>query len=178
MRQLLLLRHARAGSGLGSEDHERPLTEDGREDAKRMGAFLVGRSLHPDLALCSSARRARETLEALQSHGGDVAAVALERELYEADAHGLLRRLRAVDDGVQRCLLVAHQPAIGELSAQLASEADPAALGRLRHGLSPGALALFEVSGPGWGDLDPGQTRLLDFVAPQDLAGMSEGGRP
>jgi phosphohistidine phosphatase len=42
-------------------DHERPLARRGQRDAPVMGRWLRTAGLAPDLVLCSTARRARET---------------------------------------------------------------------------------------------------------------------
>ena len=62
MLRLLLLRHAKAERGQpGGRDHERALAQRGRDDAPRLGAYLVRHKLVPDLALVSTAARTRET---------------------------------------------------------------------------------------------------------------------
>ena len=74
-RQLLLLRHAKAVIGeAGMEDFDRPLAERGRKAAGVMGRYLAEHDLVPDLALCSPARRTRETWEiaARELPGSDV----------------------------------------------------------------------------------------------------------
>ena len=61
MKRLLLLRHAKSAWPDGVEDHDRPLSDRGRRDAPRMGAYIAAAGLRPDFALVSSARRTQET---------------------------------------------------------------------------------------------------------------------
>ena len=65
MKRVLLLRHASAGEG--APDAERPLSERGREEAARIAERLASLLPPPEVALCSTARRARETFEALRA---------------------------------------------------------------------------------------------------------------
>ena len=169
MKHLFLMRHAEAGSGLDIEDQERPLTSQGRGDAKRMGVLLGEGELRPTLALCSSARRAQETLELLLRGLDPPPPIEIERRLYLATAAELLERLSEVDDRVGTVLLVGHNPAIVELAGQLAGDGEADVLSRLRRGMSAGTLASLRQDRGGWADLAPGRARLTALVAPSDL---------
>ncbi len=64
MKTLLLLRHAKSSWNDPSlADHDRPLKKRGRKAAPRMGRWLQENGLRPDCVLCSTATRARETLQ-------------------------------------------------------------------------------------------------------------------
>ena len=64
MRRLILLRHAKSDrSRSGERDHDRVLAKRGRGAAPRMGAYMASHGLRPDLVVCSTAVRARETWE-------------------------------------------------------------------------------------------------------------------
>lgn len=64
MLRLLLLRHAKSDWHTESDhDHERPLASRGERDAIRIGRFLTAAGLRPELVLCSTAIRARRTVE-------------------------------------------------------------------------------------------------------------------
>jgi phosphohistidine phosphatase len=168
MKHLFLVRHAQAGSGLGMEDHERPLTDQGRADAERLGVLLGGGELRPALALCSSASRAQETLELLLGGLDPVPPHEVERRLYLATAAELLERLAEVDDRVGTVLLVGHNPAIAELARQLAGDSEGDALSRLLRGVPAGTLAILRHDHGGWSDLAPGRACLTALVAPGD----------
>ena len=63
MRQLILLRLAHAEqASTGQADFDRPLAKRGSHAAPEIGRFLREASLIPDLAICSTAKRTRETL--------------------------------------------------------------------------------------------------------------------
>ena len=73
MRELILLRHAHAEPGAaGQADFDRPLSSQGLAEAEAAGRWLADQGLVPDRVLCSPARRARETLEAVLSLTGYV----------------------------------------------------------------------------------------------------------
>ncbi len=166
MRRLYLLRHAKSSWDDPSlADHDRPLAPRGRKAARRLGAHLSEEGIEPELVLCSSARRTRETLERL---GGAVggSTVEVEEGLYAADADALADRLRAVPDEVRSVLLIGHNPGLEELALDLAGRGE--ALARLEEKFPTGALAALELS-TSWAGLSPGSAELTAFVVPREL---------
>jgi phosphohistidine phosphatase len=95
-RQLFLLRHAKSSWDEPLAGHDRPLAPRGCKAAKRIGAHVRREQIRVALVLCSSARRARETLDLVAPPGE----VRIEHELYGATAAELLERLRRVPDDV------------------------------------------------------------------------------
>jgi phosphohistidine phosphatase len=162
-RRLVLVRHAHAAAG--PDDHERPLDARGRREAAWLAEVVSRLAEPPSLALCSTARRTRETLEALRAGLQPPPRVSLEHELYGASAEQLLERIRAEDDepGV---LVVGHNPAIGELASALAGRGKADALARLREKFPPGALAVLAFAARDWSGLRPGAGRLEEFAVP------------
>ena len=67
-------------------DHERPLAPRGRKAAKRMARHLEEAGVRPDLVLCSSSTRTRQTLERVAPALPDGVPVELEDGLYAASA--------------------------------------------------------------------------------------------
>jgi phosphohistidine phosphatase len=128
-RTLVLLRHAKAEQPGESPDVRRPLAARGHADAAAAGAWLARHSLLPDVVICSTARRTRETWHgvALGMTGsppeggpaGPAPVVHYEQDAYEAHPEDLLTLVRRVDPAARTVLLVAHNPGISLLSALL-----------------------------------------------------------
>jgi phosphohistidine phosphatase len=163
--RLYLLRHAKSSwTAPGLADHDRPLTSRGRRAAKAIGRHLRDQGIEPELVLCSSATRARETLERIGvgQHGAHV-----EPELYAAGAAALLARLHEVPAAVPSVMLIGHNPGLQEL-ALLLSRSSPG-VRELEAKFPTAALATLTLPGPGWSTLDRGTAELIDFVRPRDL---------
>src|SRR3546814_11168995 len=95
MPELLLLRHAKAEvKGAGRADADRPLALRGRRAARLMGGWLAAEGLEPDLVLCSTARRAMETVELLLTALASTPEIGYLKTLYLAPQSGLLAVLR------------------------------------------------------------------------------------
>ena len=171
MKIILLLRHAKsAWSQPGLDDHERPLNKRGERAAEAMAEHIVHNAPRPDLILCSTAVRTRQTLAPLVHRLANPAPpIALEKGLYLATEGELLGRLRAVPEDVRTLLLIGHNEGIGELASALAGDGDPAMLAHLHEKFPTGALATLRLGEAPWQDLAPGQGELLAFVRPRDV---------
>jgi phosphohistidine phosphatase len=160
-KRLFLLRHAKSSwSDPGLADHDRPLAPRGRRAAALIGEHLRAAQSAPELVLCSSARRARETLEHLRIAGE----LEVGSELYAASPDELLDRLRRLPEDLGAVMLIGHNPSIHELAAGLAQPGS----GLLEHKYPTGALAVLAFTGP-WASLRPQRADLVEFVRPRDL---------
>ena len=168
MTTLHLLRHAKSSwADEELSDHERPLAPRGRRAASAMAANLRERGVAPELVLCSSARRARETLELVAPALGPKARVQVEDGLYGASAEELLDRLRRVPASTASVMLVGHNPAMQDLALVLA--APGAETERLRAKFPTGALATLRIPDRGWPGLRHRGAELVDLVLPREL---------
>lgn len=162
-KRLFLLRHAKSSwEDPQPDDHDRPLASRGHTAAKLMAEHLRGTGIRPSLVLCSSARRARETLDELALEGE----VRIERELYAASAAQLLERLQRLPDAVESSMLIGHNPAIQTLAMSLAGSGTQ--LARIQRKFPTGALAALTFAGD-WRGLRPGSADLAAFVRPSQL---------
>ena len=172
MKSILLLRHAKSAWGQpGLDDHERPLNKRGERAAETMAEYIVHNAPRPDLILCSTAVRTRQTLAPLVHRlANPVPPIALEKGLYLATEGELLVRLRAVAEAVRTVLLIGHNEGIGELASALAGDGEMATLASLHEKFPTAALAILRLGETPWQDLAPGDAELLAFVRPRDIS--------
>ena len=78
----------------------------------------------PELVLCSSALRARQTLARVLPVLGSTLEVRIEPSLYTFDVGVLLDRLSRVSADVASVLLVGHNPAMQELAERIADRGE------------------------------------------------------
>jgi phosphohistidine phosphatase len=164
LKTLYILRHAKAAPESGEGDAERPLMKRGRKAAAAMGGYLAGLQPSPTLVLCSTARRTRETLDAILPALDAEPQLLIEEALYLAGVSRLLDRLQRLPEQAQSVLLIGHNPGLHQLAASLASEA-----GELAESFPAAALAVLRVSGH-WSALRPHQATLIDFKTPKSLS--------
>lgn len=169
-RSFVLYRHAKAGlAGPGGSDHDRPLTGRGRRASIAVAAALAARGAPPELILCSTSVRTRETLEPLLARFKPTPPVSLEPGLYLASAHALLTRLRQLPDDVRRVILIGHNDGMAELARELATDGDPASLVSMINKFPTGAAACLRATLQDWSELGQGGAYLDAFLRPRDL---------
>ncbi|MFL6591886.1 MAG: SixA phosphatase family protein [Luteimonas sp.] len=158
MRELILLRHAHAEpANAGQADIDRPLSPEGLAEAEAAGRWLAEHKLVPDCVLCSPARRARETLEAVLGAVGYVDQ-RLDERIYEATP-GTLAELADEHRDADRLLLVGHNPGMEHLAALMHSGQS----GDYR-GMPPGGIVVLSL--PAQASIEPGVATLSAFWWP------------
>lgn len=167
-KRLFVLRHAKSSwDDPGLADHDRPLAPRGRRAVEAIAAHVSREGITPELVLCSSARRTRETLEGVAVGGEQV----IEPGLYGANCQEVLARLHRVPEEVGSVMLVGHNPTLQALVLRLADgdgEADGSGLADVRRKFPTGALATLTFDGT-WTELSPRSARLEAYVRPKSL---------
>src|SRR4051812_13775675 len=137
-RTAVLLRHAKA-DWPSVPDHERPLADRGRLDAPMAGRRLADDGIAPDLVLCSTAARTRETWKLAAHELPHRPRTVYEERLYDASLGELLALLSETPDEVGSLLLIGHNPSVHALAEALAGSAEGDALSRMKNGGFPTA---------------------------------------
>ena len=170
MKTVTLLRHAKSDwEDRRQHDHDRPLAARGERAASLMGAYLEQESLCPDVVLCSTARRAVQTLERVLPYLRERPEVFTERDLYLAPAGRMLERVRKLPVPSASVLLVVHYPGVQDLALALAGRGDRDAGARLQRKYPTAGLAQVSFEVDRWDAIEPAGGTLVRFVAPKDL---------
>lgn len=147
-------------------DHDRPLAERGRQDAPIAGSWLVEQGIHPDLTLCSTAVRTRETWKLVVPQLPHRPRTVYEERLYEASPGEILAVINETSDESSQLLVIGHNPGIQGVAEVLAGEAESDAATRMGHrGFPTSAIAVLTFNGS-WKSAQPGCARLQDFWTP------------
>ncbi|GAA4939759.1 SixA phosphatase family protein [Actinoplanes utahensis] len=161
-RTLILLRHAKAETPGDLDDYDRALTDRGRSDADAAGSWLADARLHPDLVLCSPAKRTRQTwqnaaIALTQARAGQPAPeVHYPDSLYLGRGGEVFDLLREVPGTVRTVLVVGHNPTMSEVSALLLP--DDQYTGTVVE-MKTSGIAVHTGEKP-WSEAEPGAMRL------------------
>ncbi|MGC0418289.1 SixA phosphatase family protein [Embleya sp. AB8] len=168
-RRLILMRHGKS-EWSDVDDHERPLAELGRKDAPVAGKWLAGAGIAPDLALCSTAARCRETWKLAVAELPQRPRTVYEDRLYEASVGELIAVLNEASDELTDLLLVGHNPGMHGLADALAGESEGDLLARMnRSGFPTTSVAVLTFQGS-WKAVEHGIARLVGFRAPERVS--------
>jgi phosphohistidine phosphatase len=165
---LMLMRHATAAESGPDGDESRPLSARGRREAEGIAEFLAAERLVPDLVLCSSALRTRQTLGIVRGRFPRAPQIDIETSLYLASPRQILDEL-AGRDREASVLILGHNPGIGVLALELARRGAPAQVAKIGRGFPAGSVAVFEAEFSQWSDFSAGEATLRSFYTPLDL---------
>jgi phosphohistidine phosphatase len=172
MLTLSLLRHAKSAwddPTLG--DHDRPLAPRGEKAAPAMGRFIATHDLVPELVLCSTAMRTRQTIAlALLEMPRKPSDILYEDDVYLATPTALRARLAQVDDTVRHIMIVGHNPGLHALALELTGTGARRAVIDMARKFSTAALAVIDFhDAEQWSGIRPAAGALRLFVTPRDL---------
>lgn len=161
-RTLLVLRHSKSAYPESTADVDRPLSDRGRRDAARAGRWLRDQGLTPDLVVCSTAERTRETWSLASDQlgwaGAEPGMLRYDPRVYEASPGDLLTVLRETPAEIGILALVGHNPGSAELVLALA--------GQRELSFPTSALAVIRFGG-GWAGVAPGSGTLETLWTPK-----------
>jgi phosphohistidine phosphatase len=176
-KRLFVLRHAKSSwDDPGLDDHERPLAPRGRRAVEAIAAHLNATAIAPELVLCSSSRRTRETLEGIAVGGEHV----IEPALYSDSIEEILDRIRRVPEHISSVMLIGHNPGLQMIVLRLTNHdgdgnADPQR-DEVKRKFPTGALATLAFDCQ-WSELAPGRARLEAFISPKGFSAAPEAAR-
>ena len=115
---LYLLRHAKSSWESYEDDHDRVLSERGRNDAYTLGEYLRKNNINFENTLCSSSHRTRETISIIN----EVSPHSIgEINYLDSPYHASSNKIKEIiKNHINKSLLiVGHNPGISELISDL-----------------------------------------------------------
>ena len=160
MKTLYLLRHAQAAPAIAGSDKDRTLSTHGHAQAKALGSVMAKKGYAPDVVLCSSAVRTRQTLEGLAQSFGDLK-TEFKDEMYYGGKGEYFSLIQGISDSHERALLVGHNPTMFEMAIMMSADTD-----KLSMSYAPGTLSILQCNIECWADIQPEQNMLMDVLNP------------
>ena len=134
---LILLRHAKSDWSGHEGDHDRPLAKRGRRQAPDAGRWLAVNVDSIDLAVVSTAKRARTTWDLVSDELEQPPRTRQDDDVYAASLGELLDIVRHLDEALGTVVLVGHNPGIEALAETLTGDSVP---------MPTSALAVIELT--------------------------------
>ena len=122
-RRLLLTRHAEASwAGDPPSDHERALSPSGEEQTEQLRQQLQTHSLLPQVVICSTAVRARDTAARLAAGFDPKPTVQQQQALYQGGLAAIRHAVEPLADDIDTVMVVGHNPAMSAVASRLAAQ--------------------------------------------------------
>lgn len=126
-----------------------------------MGRYIERECREFDRILVSSARRCRETCEMVYAELDNLPEIAFEEHIYLASAGNLLELVQAQDDGLDRLLIIGHNPGLTYLALDLIRQDEgPQERERIAEKFPTAAFVQLECAVTRWADLGTAACRL------------------
>jgi phosphohistidine phosphatase len=158
MKQLLLIRHAKASHESGYTDFERPLTEKGVKNAHEIAQNLQKNGIKPQLLVTSPALRTHTTANIFTETLG-LAEPMINKVIYDASEDTLLRVINELPDEQDFIALVGHNPGINQILYTLTGE---------HKEVHPGTAALIEFEADSWQEVSADTGKLTYYDDPKE----------
>jgi phosphohistidine phosphatase len=169
MKTLYLLRHAKSSwQDAGLADRDRPLNDRGVVDARAMGAVIAARPRLPDLVLCSTATRTRQTIDLVLPALEPRPDIRYLDELYMASAQRLLKIVREIEESVECAMLIGHNEGLHDFARLMAGAGDLDTLQRLVAKLPTAGFVHLDLGDRIWAYAVPKCGQLEAFATPRE----------
>lgn len=113
MKSLILVRHAKSSWEYDVIDHERPLNEQGNNDAEKVSLHLKNSFPAIDVVLCSDATRTKATAAIFfKNLYLDKSILKYNHDLYDFEGRNLLKVIQDCDNSVNNLMVFGHNHAI------------------------------------------------------------------
>lgn len=138
------------------EDIDRPLVEEGIEDAHKMGSWMKKNRHIPDLFITSPAVRAYGTAMVFaRTLDYPLNKIKINKKLYECGEQGFLDVINSIKDEYHTVILFGHNPDITYAAVTLAPD--------LENGFSTAGIACIDFKVNSWEDI-AGSKGEIKFV--------------
>jgi phosphohistidine phosphatase len=135
---LILLRHSKSDWSGDAADIDRPLAKRGRRQAAEAGQWLASHVDRINMAVVSTAERARATWDLVSAELGERPETRHDEGVYAASADGLLHIVRGLGEELGTVAVVGHNPGLEGLAEALIGDWVP---------LPTSALAVIDLDG-------------------------------
>ncbi len=132
-----------------------------------MAAHVREAGISPQVVICSTATRARQTLAGVQHGLSPSPEVRFDDDAYTFEWRALLGLVRGLDDAVDAVMLVGHNPAMQDLAVTLAGGGDD--LAAVKAKVPTGALIALDFEVHSWGVVEVGCATVASFTKPRSL---------
>ena len=167
---LILMRHSKSSwDNSYKDDFDRPLNSRGRENAQMVAKHIHSWGFKPELTLCSSALRCKQTLELIIPYFPKKMHIRYLDELYLAPEKAILEIIKSIKLSIAQILVIGHNPGLSDLSQSLIYSSNKKNDYSDTQQFPTSAASIFEMSINNWVNFNLSESKIIDFVTPKNL---------
>ncbi len=162
MKKIILFRHAKSKKIDGvTSDHGRKLAQHGVEDAPKIGNYLSKENILPDVIYCSTALRAKQTLDLFLEQINQDIKVNYDKMIYADGENRIPEICLKIDDTVNTVMFVGHNPDIEYLTEVFTGKKFP------YPKFSTSSIAVIKFNMDNWKSIAEEFGKLERFITPK-----------
>ncbi|EQA72301.1 putative phosphohistidine phosphatase SixA [Leptospira noguchii serovar Panama str. CZ214] len=120
LKQIHLIRHSKSDWETEfKSDHERPLSQRGKKNARFLRKYLEKIEFKTDLFLISDSKRTIDTFKIITKNRNLSLEATTTEDLYESDSEDILTTIRSLNRKFENIALLGHNPSIEEIANKL-----------------------------------------------------------
>ena len=170
VKTLILMRHAKSSwDNPHKDDFDRPLNSRGRESAQMVAKHIHSLGFKPELTLCSSSVRCKETLELVIPYFSKTMHTRYLDDLYLAPERAILEIIKSIELSIDQMLVIGHNPGLSDLSQSLTYSSKNQNDYFETQQFPTSAASIFEMNIKNWLDFKLSESKIIDFVTPKNL---------
>ncbi|MGF1446640.1 MAG: histidine phosphatase family protein [Pikeienuella sp.] len=170
MKKVILVRHGKSSwADPDLDDHDRPLNPRGRRAAPAIARWLDLRGHRPNLVLCSSSLRTRQTFDGMAAATPTLPEPRIEPGLYHAAPDQIRARLADLADAVDAVMVIGHNPGLSALTRQISNGRVRPRCARAFEHFPTAAAAVFVFHTDAWAEVTERTAEFVDFALPREL---------
>jgi len=170
MLELYVMRHAKSSwDNLKLTDYNRPLSNRGKKNAKKICEFFVKKQIKFDLVLVSSSKRTKKTLKILQKKLEKPKKIITSKSLYLANENKISLEIKKIKEDFKKVLLINHEPAVTNLVSYLVKNKENNLFKLMKYKFPTAAFAKIVFNLDKWSQINDGTGLLKNFIRPKDI---------
>ena len=170
MLELYVMRHAKSSwDNLKLTDYDRPLSNKGKKNAKKICEFFVKKQIKFDLVLVSSSKRTKKTLKILQKKLEKPKKIITTKTLYLANENKISLEIKKIKEDFKKVLLINHEPAVTNLVSYLVKNKENNLFKLMKYKFPTAAFAKIVFNLDKWSQINDSTGLLKNFIRPKDI---------
>ena len=169
MLRLYIMRHAKSSWAIpGARDFDRELNDRGISDCVKIGKSLSSKGYSPDLILCSSATRTRETLDNILDYLDPEPEIRFTEKLYSSGLSDYIELLQELGEHPS-VLIIGHNPMCGSLAASMPGSGNEESIAAIAYKYPTATVSVIDFDFTNWSEIQQRSGIMIEALIPSQL---------
>jgi phosphohistidine phosphatase len=147
-------------------DHERPISQRGKKNAKQLREFLEEKKIQFDISYISDSKRTLETYAILKKNIELFKEVIITSQVYESNFATFFNLIENTEDSKQSILFLGHNPELEEFANHLILKQNSIPDISFFHKFATSSILSLAIECNSWKDIKSNRAKIVFFWTP------------